>query len=118
MQYALEQSSDVGAAKMALKLGPDKFYNYMKAYGFGDRTGIELPSETRGLLRPPNEWGATSILSLAIGQEVGVTPIQLVTMVSTIANGGVYMPPHILLQLDRCDEGRSAAEAGCISSGE
>ncbi len=98
VQYALEHSSDVGAAKMALKLGNQKFYDYMKAYGFGDRSGIELPSETRGLLRTPKRWGATSILSMAIGQEVGVTPIQLVTMVSTIANGGVYMPPHVLLQ--------------------
>jgi cell division protein FtsI (penicillin-binding protein 3) len=98
VQKALEVSSDVGAAKMALKLGPQKFYDYMRAFGFGDRTGIELPSETRGLLRPPRKWGSTSILSLAIGQEVGVTPVQLVTMVSTIANGGVYMPPHILLE--------------------
>ena len=97
VQKALERSSDVAAVKLALKLGPDKFYKYMKGYGFGDRSGIELPSETRGLLRPPRKWGATSIGSLAIGQEVGVTPIQLVTMVSTIANGGVYMPPHILL---------------------
>ncbi|HTV08791.1 MAG TPA: penicillin-binding protein [Candidatus Aquilonibacter sp.] len=98
VEKALEVSSDVGAAKMALKLGPDKFYKYMRAFGFGQRTGIELPSETRGLLRPPRKWGSTSILSLAIGQEVGVTPIQLVTMVSTIANGGVYIPPHILLE--------------------
>jgi cell division protein FtsI (penicillin-binding protein 3) len=98
VQYALEKSSDVGAAKMALKLGNDKFYKYMKGFGFGERSGIELPSETRGLLRSPKKWGTTSILSMAIGQEVGVTPIQLVTMVSTIANGGVYMPPHILLE--------------------
>ncbi len=98
VQYALEHSSDVGAAKMALKLGSDKFYKYIKGYGFGDRSGIELPSETRGLLRAPHKWGATSILSIAIGQEIGVTPVQLVTMVSTIANGGVYMPPHVLLE--------------------
>ena len=98
VQYALEHSSDVGAAKMALKMGPNTFYKYMKAYGFGERSGVELPSETRGLLRGPNKWGSTSILSMAIGQEIGVTPIQLVTMVSTIANGGVYMPPHVLLQ--------------------
>src|ERR1700692_1084267 len=98
VQYALEHSSDVGAAKMALKLGNQKFYAYMKGLGFGDRSGIELPSETRGLLRAPKKWGSTSILSMAIGQEVGVTPVQLVTMVSTIANGGVYMPPHVLLQ--------------------
>jgi cell division protein FtsI (penicillin-binding protein 3) len=98
VQYALEKSSDVGAAKMALKVGNQKFYDYMRSFGFGDRSGIELPSETRGLLRNPRKWGATSILSMAIGQEVGVTPVQLVTMVSTIANGGVYMPPHILLE--------------------
>jgi cell division protein FtsI (penicillin-binding protein 3) len=98
VQYALEHSSDVGAAKMALKLGNQKFYDYMRAFGFGDRSGIELPSETRGLLKAPKKWGATSILSMAIGQEVGVTPVQLVTMVSTLANGGVYMPPHVLLQ--------------------
>jgi cell division protein FtsI (penicillin-binding protein 3) len=98
VQYALEHSSDVGAAKMALKVGPNKFYDYMKSFGFGSRSGIELPSETRGLLQPPRKWGSTSILSMAIGQEVGVTPVQLVTMVSAIANGGTYIPPHILLQ--------------------
>ena len=105
VQTALEKSSDVGAAKMALKVGPDKFYDYMRAFGFGQRTGIELPSETRGLLRPTRKWSATSILSLAIGQEVGVTPVQLVTMVSTIANGGVYMPPHILLDSTNAMQG-------------
>ncbi len=98
VQKALEHSSDVGAAKMALKLGPTKFYGYLKSFGFGDRSGIELPSETRGLLRVPKKWGATSILSIAIGQEIGVTPVQLVSMVSAIANGGVYMPPHVLLE--------------------
>ncbi len=97
VRYALEHSSDVGAAKMALKLGPQKFYGYMKGFGFGDRSGIELPSETRGLLQAPRKWGATSILSMAIGQEVAVTPVQLVTMVSAMANGGVYLPPRVLL---------------------
>ena len=98
VQYALEHSSDVGAAKMALKLGPNKFYSYIKGFGFGERSGIELPSETKGLLQAPHKWGSTSILSIAIGQEIAVTPVQLVSMVSAIANGGVYMPPHVLLQ--------------------
>ncbi|MFC6646934.1 penicillin-binding protein [Granulicella cerasi] len=98
VQYALEHSSDVGAAKLAMKLGNDKFYKYIRGFGFGDRTGIELPSETRGLLRNPRKWTATSFMSIAIGQEVGVTPVQLSTMVSAIANGGVYLPPHILLE--------------------
>jgi cell division protein FtsI (penicillin-binding protein 3) len=94
---ALARSSDVAAVKLALKVGPDKFYHYIRDFGFGSRTGVELSGETRGLLRPVKKWGASSIGSLAIGQEVGVTPLQLVSMVSTIANGGVYLPPHVLM---------------------
>ena len=97
---ALEKSSDVAAVKTALKLGPERFYSYIRAFGFGSRSGIQLPSETRGLLRPPQRWNATSIGYLAIGHEIAVTPIQLVTMVSTIGNGGMYLPPTILLKND------------------
>ncbi|MGA9069718.1 MAG: penicillin-binding protein, partial [Terracidiphilus sp.] len=94
---ALEHSSDVAAVKLALKVGQEHFYQYIRDFGFGQRSGAELPGETRGLLRPANRWGATSIGSIAIGQEVGVTPLQLVSMVSTIANGGVYLPPRVLM---------------------
>lgn len=94
---ALEESSDVGAIKMALKVGQERYYQYVRDFGFGSRSGIELPGETRGLLRPLNKWSPSSIGSVAMGQEVAVTPIQLVSMVSTIANGGVYLPPHVLL---------------------
>jgi len=102
IHQALEVSSDVAAVKLALKVGPDRFYQYIRDFGFGSRTGIELPGETRGLLQPVKRWGGSSIGSIAIGQEVAVTPVQLVTMVSTIANGGVYLPPHVLFpnQLD------------------
>jgi cell division protein FtsI (penicillin-binding protein 3) len=95
---ALEQSSDVAAIELAQRMGPDRFYQYIHAYGFGERTGIELPAETRGLLKPPRRWQPTTIGSIPMGQEIGVTPLQLVTMASTIANGGEYLPPHILLQ--------------------
>ncbi len=95
---ALAESSDVAAAKLALRMGPDTFMKYIHDYGFGARTNIELPAETRGLLQPTKRWSGSSIASIAIGQEVAVTPVQLVSMVSTIANGGVYLPPHILLQ--------------------
>jgi cell division protein FtsI (penicillin-binding protein 3) len=94
---ALEHSSDVAAVKLALRMGPDRFYQYVRSFGFGSKSGVELPGETRGLLRPPPKWGSTSIGSIAIGQEIAVTPIQLVSMVSTIANGGVFLPPHMLL---------------------
>ena len=78
---ALAKSSDVAAVKLALKVGPDRFYQYIRDFGFGNRTGMELPGETRGLLRPTSKWNGSSIGSLAIGQEVGVTPLQLVSMV-------------------------------------
>jgi len=94
---ALEHSSDVAAVKLAQKIGQDKFYEFIRSFGFGARTGLELPGETRGLLQPTSKWGTTSYASIAIGQEVGVTPVQLVSMVSTIANGGIYLPPHVLL---------------------
>ncbi|MFZ0744452.1 MAG: penicillin-binding protein 2, partial [Terracidiphilus sp.] len=94
---ALEESSDVAAVKLALKVGQSNFYKYIRDFGFGSRSGMELPGETRGLLRPPNRWSGSSIGSIAIGQEIGVTPLQLVSMVSTIANGGVYLPPRVLM---------------------
>jgi cell division protein FtsI (penicillin-binding protein 3) len=94
---ALEHSSDVAAVKLALRMGPERFYDYIRSFGFGSKSGVELPGETRGLLRPPPKWGSTSIGSIAIGQEVAVTPIQLASMVSTIANGGILLPPHIVL---------------------
>jgi len=108
---ALEHSSDVAAVKLAQKVGQEKFFEYIRSFGFGQRTGLELPGETRGLLRPLQRWGTTSYASIAIGQEVGVTPLQLVSMVSTIANGGTYLPPHVLIagQVDGTVNGRPAA---------
>ena len=99
---ALARSSDVGVIKTALMLGPDRLYKYIRDFGFGQRTGIELPGETRGLLRPVKYWQPASIGYVAIGQEEAVTPLQLVSMVSTIGNGGTYLPPRILMpgQLD------------------
>jgi cell division protein FtsI (penicillin-binding protein 3) len=96
--HALAESSDVAAVKLALRMGPQTFDKYVHDFGFGSRSDIELPAETRGLLAPPKRWSGSSIGSIAIGQEVGVTPIQLVTMVSAMANGGVYLPPHILME--------------------
>jgi len=109
---ALEHSSDVAAVKLALRMGPDHFYEYIRNFGFGSKTGLELPGETRGLLRPTQKWGATSIGSIAIGQEIAVTPVQLVSMVSTIANGGVYLPPHVLLATQGPDSQSSSPVAG------
>ncbi len=95
---ALEQSSDVAAIELAERMGKDTFYRYIHSFEFGQRSGIELPAETRGLLKPPGRWNPTTIGSIPMGQEIGVTPVQIVSMVSTIANGGIYLPPRILLK--------------------
>lgn len=92
----LAHSSDVGAIKIGLRLGDDRFYKYIRGFGFGTKTGIELPHETRGLARPVSAWSKVSIGALAMGQEIGVTPLQLSAMMSTIANDGVWVAPRIV----------------------
>ena len=94
---ALAVSSNVCAIRVGQRVGPEHLYKYIRAFGFGERTGIELPAETKGLLEPLKHWGPASMGAIPMGQEIAVTPIQIATMVSTIANGGVYLPPHILL---------------------
>src|SRR6201993_5058117 len=92
----LAESSDVGAIKIALRLGEDRFYHYIRAYGFGQQTGIELPGETRGMTKPVSRWSKVSIGAISMGQEIGVSPVQLASMVSTIANDGVFIAPRIV----------------------
>jgi cell division protein FtsI (penicillin-binding protein 3) len=92
----LAESSDVGAIKVALRLGQDRFYKYIRAYGFGSQTGIELPGESRGLTKPVSRWSKVSMGAISMGQEIGITPIQLSGLVSTIANDGVWIAPRIV----------------------
>lgn len=100
----LAQSSDVGAIKIALRLGAPKFYDYIRAFGFGQPTGVDLPGESKGLLRRLESWSAVSIGSISMGQEVGVTPVQLISAVSAIANGGMLYKPHMVAELRRGDK--------------
>jgi len=97
----LAQSSDVGAIKIALRLGAPKFYDYIRAFGFGSLTGVDMPGETKGIVRRLENWSQISIGSISMGQEVGVTPIQLITAVSAIANGGLLYRPHVIAGLKR-----------------
>jgi cell division protein FtsI (penicillin-binding protein 3) len=100
----LAQSSDVGAIKIALRLGAPKFYDYIRAFGFGQPTGVDLPGESKGIVRRLESWSAISIGSISMGQEVGVTPIQLISAVSAIANGGMLFKPHVVAELRRGDQ--------------
>ena len=92
----LAHSSDVGAIKIALRLGDERLYRYIRGYGFGQQTGIELPGETRGLAKPLNRWSKVSIGAISMGQEIGVSPLQLAAMVSTLANDGQWVPTRIV----------------------
>jgi cell division protein FtsI (penicillin-binding protein 3) len=95
----LAHSSDVGSIKIALNLGAPRFYDTMRRFGIGQLTGIELPGENHGLLRPLENWTASSIGSVAIGQEVSVTPVQIISAISSIANGGTLYRPHIVQEI-------------------
>lgn len=99
VEQVLEHSSDVGSIKIALRLGAPKYYDYIRFFGFGQLTGIKLPGENRGLLRPVDEWTPSSIGSIAIGQEIGVTPVQMISAESAIANGGTLRRPQIIHQV-------------------
>ncbi|PYQ38725.1 MAG: penicillin-binding protein [Acidobacteria bacterium] len=92
----LAESSNVGTIKLALRLGEERYYKYIRAFGLGQQTGIELPGETRGITKPPSRWSKVSIAAISIGQEVGVSPIQLAAVMSTFANDGVYVAPRIV----------------------
>jgi cell division protein FtsI (penicillin-binding protein 3) len=92
----LAESSNVGTIKIALRLGEERYYKYIRAFGLGQQTGIELPGETRGITKPPSRWSKVSIAAISIGQEVGVSPIQLSAVISTFANDGVYIAPRIV----------------------
>ncbi len=95
----IQKSSNIGAAKVGMALGEWRVYDYLKEFGFGDKSGIDLPGETAGLLRGPRQWGKRSLASISMGQEVGVTPLQMVTAVSAIANGGVLMKPYVVSEI-------------------
>lgn len=101
VQEVMAQSSNIGFAKIALDyLHEEKLYKYATAFGIGQRTGLfEQQGESPGLLRPVSKWSALSITRIPMGQEVAATPIQMVTAMSVIANGGNLVEPHLARQV-------------------
>jgi cell division protein FtsI (penicillin-binding protein 3) len=95
-RQVIEESSNIGTVKVAQLLGADTVYRYLKAFGFGSKLGIDLSGEISGMIKPPRAWSKTSISAIPIGQEVGVTALQLVSAISVIANGGQLMKPYII----------------------
>jgi cell division protein FtsI (penicillin-binding protein 3) len=99
----LIKSSNIGAAKLALSVGDQKFYEYIRRFGFGERTGIELPGEISGIIRSPQSWSKISITRIPMGHEIGVTPLQMTVAMATIANGGKLVAPHVVKSLTTSD---------------
>jgi cell division protein FtsI/penicillin-binding protein 2 len=99
----LVKSSNIGAAKLAVGVGEQKFYEYIRRFGFGERTGIELPGEIPGLIRPPQAWSKISITHIPMGHEIGVTPLQMTCAMAAIANGGKLMTPRIVKSITTSD---------------
>jgi len=98
-QEVIEQSSNIGTTKVAQRLGQDILYHYIKLFGFGNKLGIDLPGEIGGMIKEPRFWSKISISAIPIGQEVGVTALQLVSAISVIANGGKLMRPYLVRQI-------------------
>lgn len=99
----IARSSDVGVARVAQRLGRQQFARYLRDFGFGQPTGIELPGEARGLLRPVARWSELSLPTLAFGQEVAVTGIQMASAAAVVANGGYLMKPHVVAAVEERD---------------
>jgi cell division protein FtsI (penicillin-binding protein 3) len=95
----IQKSSNIGAAKTGMALGDQRLYRYLQAFGFGQKTEIDLPGEAGGLVKHPKEWGRRSLASISMGQEIGVTPIQMVSAVAALANGGVLMKPYVVSEV-------------------
>ncbi len=95
-RQVIEESSNIGTVKVAMMLGPDTVYRYLKGFGFGSKLGIDLSGEISGMIKPVRQWSKTSITAIPIGQEVGVTALQLASAISVIANGGQLMKPYII----------------------
>jgi cell division protein FtsI (penicillin-binding protein 3) len=104
VREVLANSSGVGTIKLALRLGAPKFYDVIRQFGIGQPTGIELPGENHGLLRALENWTPSSIGSVAMGQEVSANPIQIISAISAVANGGTYNHPRVVHEI-RSDAG-------------
>src|SRR3972149_8870715 len=90
-------SSNIGMAKLGMLMGNEKMYRYLKQFNFGENTGIELPGEIRGIFRPLKQWSRKyTLISISIGHEIAVTPLQFITAFCSIPNGGLLLKPKIV----------------------
>ena len=109
LQEIIEYSSNIGSIKLGQRLGKDRLYRWLCSFGFGSRTGVDLPAEARGYLRKPEDWSAISIASIAFGQEISVNSLQILAAVNSVANGGYKVRPSVVDRIISL-EGKSVYE--------
>ena len=95
----IQKSSNIGAAKTGMALGEQRLHRYLQTFGFGQKTEIDLPGEGAGLVKRPKDWGRRSVASISMGQEIGVTPLQMVSAIAALANEGVLMKPYVVSEI-------------------
>jgi len=96
---AMAHSSNVAAIKLAQRIGQERLAYYIRKFGFGLKTNIDLPGESRGVVRSVKDWSSASLGAIPIGYEIGVTPLQLVSAMAAVANGGVWVQPHVVKKI-------------------
>jgi cell division protein FtsI (penicillin-binding protein 3) len=98
MAMVLAKSSNIGAIQIGMRVGQNNLYNYVRRFGFGERSGVPLPAESSGMVRKLTRWGKTSLSSVSMGHEIGVTTLQLAQACSVVANGGMLVRPRLILR--------------------
>ena len=106
----LAQSSNVGSVMIGLKLGAQRFDRWVRRFGFGTKTGVDLPGEQQGIVLRPEDYSGSSMGNMPIGQGIAVTPIQMATAYTAIANGGVLREPYVRRR------GPAATQAGAVAA--
>ena len=103
LKEVIKFSSNIGSAKLGKILERERFYSYLHNFGFGEQTGIDLPGEVEGMLRPPSRWFEIDLAAISFGQGVSTTPIQMAAAMAVIANGGLLMEPYLVEKITTAD---------------
>jgi len=114
VREVIARSSNVGVIQLGFRIGKQRLERYLRHYGFGRPTQVDLPGEARGLLRPASDWYTVDLGTISMGQGIGVTPLQMITAAGMIANGGEWIPPRVVerVRSDRISRSPSSSQAG------
>lgn len=96
LRYLFTHSSNIGSLKVSLKMNPEEHYNMLRLFGLGNKTGIDLPGESAGIILKPSKWNLSTHANIGFGYSIAATPIQIAAAVSSIANNGIWVTPHVI----------------------